>query len=170
MVRKRSGFSIKALNFAIISAWDSWSGTKNSVLVCSSQNFIDHTFKGYWSPFFLSRVLINSVSISKLWSLTVNWSLFCLARVPSPSPELGPYFWAQRSLLPWPGTDGKFELKEQVYIIRGSVLDIIANSALQNSSFMFTFRPSDVCCPQASHPNCCPQYDLSDHTKYFLKA
>ena len=33
MVRKRSGFSIKALNFDIIAAWDRWSGTKNSVVV-----------------------------------------------------------------------------------------------------------------------------------------
>ena len=33
MVRNRSGFSIKALNFAIIAAWDRWSGTQNSVVV-----------------------------------------------------------------------------------------------------------------------------------------
>ena len=30
MVRKRSGFCIKALNFAIIAAWIRWSGTQNS--------------------------------------------------------------------------------------------------------------------------------------------
>ena len=30
---KRSGYSIKTLNFAIITAWDRWSGTPNSVVV-----------------------------------------------------------------------------------------------------------------------------------------
>ena len=33
VVRKRSGFRVKALNFAIIAVQDPWSGTQNSVLV-----------------------------------------------------------------------------------------------------------------------------------------
>ena len=33
MVRKRSGFRKKALNFAIVAVWDPWSGTQNFFVV-----------------------------------------------------------------------------------------------------------------------------------------
>ena len=45
MVRKRSGFRVKALNFAIIAVQDPWSGTQNSVLVTLQKRQKTEEFK-----------------------------------------------------------------------------------------------------------------------------